>query len=76
MKKLEPLEADHSKLKANLVALRNQPLATKSAFGCEMISQPSCTFVKFRSHFVCLRNPPECFQIFATNIFRYFASNI
>ncbi|RVW58776.1 hypothetical protein CK203_108955 [Vitis vinifera] len=29
MKKLEPLEADHSKLKANFAGLRNQPLATK-----------------------------------------------
>ncbi|RVW24511.1 hypothetical protein CK203_090877 [Vitis vinifera] len=41
MKKLEPMEADHSKLKANFAGLRNQPLAAKSAFGCEIISQPS-----------------------------------
>ena len=53
MKKLEPLEADHIKLKANFAGLRNQPLVAKS----------------FRSHFVCLRNSPECFQIFATDIF-------
>ena len=76
MKKLEPMEADHSKLKANFAGLRNQPLAAKSAFGCEMISQPSCSSAKFRSHFVRLRNSPECFQIFATNVFGYFASDI
>ncbi|RVW66835.1 hypothetical protein CK203_065797 [Vitis vinifera] len=76
MKKLEPMEADHSKLKANFAGLRNQPLAAKSAFGCEMISQPSCSSAKFRSHFVRLRNSPECFQIFATIVFCYFASDI
>ena len=44
MKKLQPLEADHTKLKANFAGceislwLRNQPLAAKSAFGCEMVS--------------------------------------
>ena len=76
MKKLEPMEADHSKLKANFAGLRNQPLAAKSAFGCEMISQPSCSSAKFRSHFVRLQNSPECFQIFATNVFCYFASDI
>nr|CAN64761.1 hypothetical protein VITISV_033532 [Vitis vinifera] len=43
--------------------------AAKSAFGCEMISQPSCFSAKFRSHFVRLRNSPECFQIFATDFF-------
>ncbi|RVW64100.1 hypothetical protein CK203_051121 [Vitis vinifera] len=59
MKKLEPMEADHSKLKANFAGLRNQPSAAK-----------------FRSHFVRLRNSPECFQIFATNVFGYFASDI
>ena len=31
---------------------------------------------KFRSHLARLRNSPECFQIFATNIFRFFASDI
>ena len=41
-----------------------------------MISQPSCSSAKFRSHFVRLRNSPECFQIFATNVFCYFASDI
>ncbi|RVX11328.1 hypothetical protein CK203_019618 [Vitis vinifera] len=45
MKELQPLEADHTKLKANFAGLRNQPLAAKSqrtaaksAFGCEMVS--------------------------------------
>ena len=53
MKKLEPLEADHMKLRANFAAceitrgwLRNQPLAEKwCPLGCE-ISQPSCTPAK------------------------------
>ena len=75
-KELHPLKEDHSKLKANFAGLRNQPLAAKSAFGCEMISQPSCSSAKFRSHFVRLRNSPECFQIFATIVFCYFASDI
>ena len=82
MKELEPLKSNHPKLKANFAGceislwLRNQPLAAKSAFGCEMISQPSCSSAKFRSHFVRLRNSPECFQIFATIVFCYFASDI
>ena len=50
--------------------------AAKSAFGCEMISQPSCTSTKFRSPRVCLRNGPECFQIFATDSFGYFSPDI
>ncbi|RVW88251.1 hypothetical protein CK203_038636 [Vitis vinifera] len=70
MKKLEPMEADHSKLKANFAGL------PKSAFGCEMISQPSCSSAKFRSHFVRLRNSPECFQIFATNDGDFQAMNL
>ena len=37
MKELQPLEADHSKLKANFAGLRNQPLAAKSQEdGCEI----------------------------------------
>ncbi|RVW69262.1 Transposon Ty3-G Gag-Pol polyprotein [Vitis vinifera] len=57
MKKLEPMEADHSKLKANFAGLRNQPLACEISlrlrndfaailFVCE-ISQPFCTPAKF-----------------------------
>ena len=45
MKKLEPLEADHTKLKANFAGceislwLRNHKvMAAKSAFSCEMVS--------------------------------------
>ncbi|KAL6318103.1 hypothetical protein AAG906_035248 [Vitis piasezkii] len=46
MKKLELMEADHS---------------SEGQFrrSCEMISQPSCSSAKFRSHFVRLRNSPE-----------------
>ena len=50
--------------------------AAKSTFGCEMISQPSCSSAKFRSHFVRLWNSPECFPIFATDILRYFSLDI
>nr|CAN70503.1 hypothetical protein VITISV_024959 [Vitis vinifera] len=59
MKKLKPLEADHTKLKANFAGceislwLRNHKvMAAKSAFGCKMetlvceISQPSCMLMK------------------------------
>nr|CAN80301.1 hypothetical protein VITISV_026248 [Vitis vinifera] len=53
MKELEPLEADHTKLKANFVGceitrggLRNQPLAAKWCPSCCKISQPSCTAAK------------------------------
>ena len=66
MKKLEPLEADHTKLKANFAGyeirlwLRNGVLQV----------------AKFRSHLARLQNPLECFQIFVTDIFRSFASDI
>ena len=66
MKKLEPLEANHTKLKANFA-------------GCEIslwLGNGVLQLAKFRSHLAHLRNPPECFQIFATDIFRFFASNI
>ena len=70
MKKLEPLEADHTKLKANFA-------------GCEMVCKINrwlrngvLQLVKFRSHLARLRNPPKCFQIFATDIFRFFTSDI
>ena len=45
MKELEPLEADHTKLKANFAGyeislwLQNHKrMGVKSAFGCEMVS--------------------------------------
>ena len=39
MKELYPLEADHSKLKANFAGPPNQPLAAKSQEdGCKMVS--------------------------------------
>ena len=80
MKKLEPLEADHTKLKANFASceislwLRNHKvIATRSAFGCEM---EAFSLQNFAAHLTCLRNPPECFQIFATETFRFFSSDI
>ena len=47
MKELQPLEADHFKLKANFAGLWNQPLATKWCPLCCEISPPSCTAAKF-----------------------------
>ena len=43
MKELQPLEADHSKLKKNFARLRNQPWVAKCCPFCCEISQPSCT---------------------------------
>ena len=65
MKKIEPLKANHTKLKANFAA-------AKLAFGCEM---EAFSLQNFAAHLTCLRNPPECFQIFATDTFGYFASD-
>ena len=66
MKKLEPLQADHAKLKANFV-------------GCEIslwLHNGDLQLAKFHSHLACPRNSPECFQIFATNMFRFFLLQI
>ena len=60
--------------------LRNQPLVAKSAFGCEItrwwLWNGVLQLAKFYSPCCMLRNPSECFQIFATNIFRFFSSDI
>ena len=60
--------------------LRNQPLAAKSQEdGCEIslwLWNGDLQLAKFHSHLACLRNPPECFQIFATDTFRFFSSDI
>ena len=66
MKELEPLEANHTKLKANFA-------------GCEIslwLRNGVLQVVKFHSHLARLRNSPECFSIFATDIFRFFALDI
>ena len=76
MKELEPLEADHTKLKANFAGyeitrgwLGNQSLAAKSQEdGCKI----NLWLQNFAAHLTCLRNPPEFFQIFATDTFRFF----
>ena len=50
--------------------LRNHKvIVVKSAFGCEM---ETYSLQNFAAHLACLRNPPEYFQIFATNSFRFF----
>ena len=60
--------------------LRNQPLAAKSQEdGCEInlwLGNGVLQVAKFRSHLARLRNPPECFQIFDVDIFRFFSSDI
>ena len=54
--------------------LRNHKvLAAKLAFGCKMETFSLRNFV---AHLACLRNPPECFQIFVTDSFRFFSSDI
>ena len=54
--------------------LRNHKvIVVKSAFGCEM---ETYSLQNFAAHLACLRNLPECFQIFMTNSFRFFSSNI
>ena len=60
MKELQPLEANHSKLKEEFCT------AAKSPFCCEMISQPFCTVQ---------RNFSWSFPIFMTDTFGYFASD-
>ena len=70
MKKLEPLEADHTKLKANFTGCK---------MGCEIslwLRNGVLHVAKFRSHLARLQKSPECFPIFATDIFRFFASDI
>ena len=56
--------------------LRNQPLAAKSQDdGCEIslwLRNGDLQLAKFRSHLARLWNPPECFQIFAIDTFRFF----
>ena len=59
-KELQPLEADHSKLKEEFCT------TAKSPFYCEMISQPFCTV---------LWNFSWSLPIFATDTFGYFASD-
>ena len=60
--------------------LWNQPLAAKSQEdGCEIslwLQNGVLQLAKFCSYLARLRNPPEYFQIFATDIFRFFASDI
>ena len=73
MKELQPLQEDHSKLKAECCRLRNQPMAAKSAFGCENVV---LLLRKFRSHFTqcrgaLLKLPDRHFEIF---FFRYLMS--
>ncbi|KAL6332118.1 hypothetical protein AAG906_020800 [Vitis piasezkii] len=60
MKKLEPMEADHSKLKANFCEIAFDEITF-----CEMISQPSCSLRNFAavlcalkfSEYICCLNP-------------------
>ena len=44
-------------------------LAAKSAFGWKL---ETFSLRNFAAHLACLWHPPECFQIFATDSFRFF----
>ena len=63
MKELQPLEADHSKLKPNFVGLQNQPSAAKSQEeGCEIslwLRNGVFHATKFCSPLARLRNSPK-----------------
>ena len=67
MKELQPLEAEHSKLKAQL---RNQPWAAKMLSFCCKISLPSCT----HDCGVLLKLPDICDRHFEIFCFRYLMS--
>ena len=60
MKELQPLESDHSKLKANFAGLRNGVLYA----------------AKFRSHLAWLRNSLEASRYLRPKFFRFFALDI
>ena len=69
MKKLWPLEANRTKLKDNFAATKSQYSS------CEInlfVWNGDFQLVKFCSPCCMLQNPPECFQIFATDSFRFF----
>ena len=70
MKELQPLETDHSKLKANFTWLRNQPWAAKCCPFCCEISQPACT----HSCGVFLKLPDIYDRHFEIFCFRYLMS--
>ena len=70
MKELQPLQADHSKLKEIFARLRNQPWAAKMLSFCYEISQPSCT----HSCGVLMKLPDICDQHFEIFCFRYLMS--
>ena len=66
LKKLWPLEANRTKLKANFVAAKSQ------CASCEIsLVVRNGDFQLAKSHSPCcmLQNPPKCFQIFATDSF-------
>ena len=67
MKELQPLEANHSKLKADFARLWNQPWAAKMLSFCCEISQPSCT----HNCGVLLKLPNICDRHFEIFFFRY-----
>ena len=66
MKELEPLEADHTKLKANFA-------------GCEIslwLRNGALHAMKFRSHLAQQRNSPEASRYLRPTFFRFFALDI
>ena len=69
MKELQPLEADHSKLKENFARLRNHPFAAKMlSFCCENFAAILCACE------ILLKLPDICDRHFEIFWFRYLMS--
>ena len=74
MKELQPLEVDHTKLKANFAGLGNHKRrVAKSSFGCEMVSFMLQNFASIlHGCEILLKLPDICDRHFL----RYFALDI
>ena len=62
-------EGQFRNCKISLWVWNHKVIAAKSAFGCKM---ETFSLQNFVAYCACLRNHPECFQIFATDTFRFF----
>ena len=76
MKELQPLEADHTKLKANFAGLRNHKRrVAKSSFGCEMVSfMLRNSAALLHDYEILLKLPDICDRYFEIFCFRYLMS--
>ena len=69
MKKLLPLESNCTKLKTDFTAAKSQSASYEINL---WLRNGDFQLAKFYSPCCMLRNPSECFQIFATDSFRFF----